>query len=115
MNINSKIPTSLRKLIKLYCLDARLSVTRRLTMLMSSLMTAVVVILLIMAIIICGTLALGFELRQYMSPAAAYGIIAGGYLLLIIIVLALKRTLIVNPLARLLSRALLDEPNEESR
>lgn len=115
MNINSNIPSSLRRLIKLYCLDARLSVTRRLTLLMSSLMTAFVVILLILAIIICGTLALGFELRQFMSPAATYGIIAGVYLLLIIIILALKRTLIVNPIARILSRALIDQPNDETR
>lgn len=109
MNLTGNISSSIKRLISLYVADARLGIAKRLTLLMSSLATGLIIMLLIAAIVIFGSLAAAFELRQVMNPVAAYGIIAGFYVLLLVVVLIFKRQLIINPLARVLSRAILKE------
>lgn len=114
MNLTN-LPKPLRRLVRLYIEDARLAVTQRLTILLSSLVTALFVVLLAVAVVIFASVAAASELRQYMSPLAAYSIVAGFYFCLLIIVILFRRQLIVNPLSRLLSRALLSEPNKTNK
>lgn len=110
---NVNIPAPLRKLVKLYLLDARLAVTQRLAALMSSLITGLFIVLLFIAAIIFGSIAVATELRHVMSPSAAYGIVAAFYIVLLLIIVVFKKQLIVNPISRMLSRAILPDPTED--
>lgn len=108
------IPTPIRSIIKLYIEDARMELTERLTRLIGSLVVAFLLVMVIFATLIFVSIAGAHELRTVVSPGAAYLIIIGCYLLLLAALLVFKKQLIINPLARLLSRTLLSNPKPQS-
>lgn len=103
----------LKRLFSLYVEDARLALTERLTLLLSSLIIGLFVTLLVVAVIIFLSIAAACELRLHMSAVASYSIVAGGYFVLLLLLVLLRRPLIINPVARLLSRVILPDPNEK--
>lgn len=112
--LHSILPKPLLKLASLYVADTRYSLAEQLTRIVSLVLLALIVTLLGVGAVIFLSIMIAFELRHYMSPVAAYAIISGGYLLLIGVVFLLRRPLIINPLARLFSKAILPKPKEKT-
>lgn len=110
----SQYSKPLKRLFSLYVEDARLALTERLTLLMSSLVIGLFITLLVVAVIIFLSIAAASELRLHLSAVAAYSIVAGGYFILLILLILFRKQLIVNPIARLLSRVILPDPNEKT-
>lgn len=110
MNIFDRIPKPLRRLVSLYIEDARLAVTQRLTIVLSSLIVGLIVTLLLVAAIIFISIACAFELRQVMSPALAYAVVALFYVFILCVVIIFRKALIINPISRLLSKSILSAP-----
>lgn len=99
---------SLRRLLHLYVENAKLTVAEKLTLLLSAAVVFVIAT-------ICVTFALAFAgvalletFELVMSPIAASAIIAGVFILLALLVFLLRKPLIINPMARYLSRMLMD-------
>lgn len=110
----SDIANSVKKLAGLYLEKGRLKVTERLTILLSTVAFAALIIALALILLIFISIGVGHLLATSIAPHFAYLIVAGFYLLLLIIALALRRQIFVNPIARFMSRLLLDDPNEHT-
>lgn len=102
--------TLTKQLLRLKVEDARLVMAERLSILLDSLLFIIIAILL-------GTCCLGFItfaivhfLSTVMEPGWAYMIIAAFYAAMIGILIMLRRQLITNPVARLISRLILEKP-----
>ena len=108
------IPTPIRNIIKLYIQDARMELTERLTRLVGSLVVSFLLVMVIFATLIFASIAGAHELRNVVTPGVAYLIVFCCYLVLLAVLLIFKRQLIINPLARLLSRTLLTNPKKSS-
>lgn len=102
-----EIVSSVRNLIKLYIENGRLSLTDILTQLLSGFIIALVCILF--AIMALGFISYGVigALSASMPIVWAYTIVAGFYILLIAILIIFKRTLLINPIARFLSKIIM--------
>lgn len=115
MKANGKIPQTIhtladltKRLVSLYIENVKLTAAEKLTVVMSA------GVLLIVAIVL-GIFALAFlsgtciELLALVLPAwASYAILGGFFLLLVIIAVALRKHLIVNPIARFVSKLVFD-------
>lgn len=111
-NFNSQIKNlwkTGRRYISLQIDYGKLTLAEKLTMLFSGL-------LIVLVCVILGAFAVGFlafalvdVLQSVMSVPAAYIVVAFVFMLLIAIVIAARRTLIVNPIARFISKLFFDK------
>lgn len=99
-----------QRIAKLYIQSGKLTATEALTQILAA--AAIALICLFFVIISLAFVSYGViaALSQHMPPTWAYIIVGGFYLLLIALLIIFKRTLIVNPIARFLSKIILDEP-----
>lgn len=106
-----EIISSVRNLIKLYIENGRLSLTDILTQLMSGFIIALVCILF--AVMALGFISYGIigALSASMPIVWAYIIVAGFYMFLIAILIIFKRTLLINPIARFISKIIMKAPH----
>lgn len=116
MNASGKIPQTLRtladlikKLLSLYVENVKFTAAEKLTVVMSA------AVLLIISVVL-GIFALAFlsgaciELLEFVLPAwASYAILGGLFILLVAVVIALRKPLIINPIARFISRLIFEE------
>lgn len=100
-----------QKIVKLYIQSGKLTLTEVLT----RILTAIVItaVCLLFAVIALAFVSYGVisALSQSMAPVWAYLIVGGFYLLIIMLIIVFKRTLIINPIARFLSKIILDAPD----
>lgn len=106
------IAQTIRKLGLLYIEKGRLKVTERLTILLSTIAFTAVIIAIALILLIFVSIGVGHLLATSIAPHLAYLIIAGFYLLLFVVMVLFRRPFFVNPIARFMSRLLLDEPGE---
>ncbi len=120
MKANGKIPQTIhtladltKRLVSLYVENVKFTAAEKLTVVMSA------GVLLIVAVVL-GIFALAFlsgaciELLALVLPAwASYAILGGVFLLLVIVAFVLRKHLIVNPIARFVSRLVFDTRNED--
>lgn len=99
--------------LKLLVEDARLSAAEKLTKLMSVCVIFVVLTVLITVAILFLTLAVSIALSDAISPLWAFIIVTTFYVLLIAAVIACRRVLIENPIARFISALIVKEPCEQ--
>jgi hypothetical protein len=104
----------LRRLIRLYGEGARLLASEKLTLLLSGVALVAVVMALGLFALVFLTLALTQLLLTCMSAPVAYMLVGGFYVLLALLAIGLRRPLIINPIARAISRLLLDPPTPRS-
>lgn len=100
----------LKRFLNLKVENARLTVAERMTLLLSGFMFYMIVILL--AVCIVGFLSI--SLAQYLSVSLseywAYMIVAGIYVMFVLLVIVLRKPLIVNPIARFMSQLVVEPP-----
>lgn len=115
---NSDTPTrgvvsTLVKYIKLLIEDTRLSIAQKVSHLFIG-------IAIVSVLIVLGTVATFFIsiamcklLEMVVASVWAYLIVAGFYILILLIILIFKNALIVNPIARFVSRLIINPPKTD--
>lgn len=108
----SIITRLVKRLLRLKVENARLVVAERLSILFEN-------ILLVILLFLLGVSCMGFIasaavhfLSEVMEPGWAYLIVAAVYCIVILLVIRFRHRLIGNPLSRLISRLILDEPKK---
>lgn len=87
---------------------AKLTATEKLTVLMTTLVLGAVCLLLGVVILILLSFALVDAFKIIMKPGLAYLTVGGILILLIGVIILLRRPLLENPIARLMSKLILD-------
>jgi hypothetical protein len=100
----------LQRLWHLYKEEARLSLTEKLTRLLSGIYIALIVLLLTIIGIVFVAIGIADELSQWLSPVTSYMIVGSGFILIAAVIIICRRLIIVDPIARYLSRLFLQPP-----
>lgn len=87
---------------------AKLTVAEKLTLLMSSLILGFVCLLLGVVVLIMLAFSLAETFRLLMNPALAYLATAGAICVLLALLYLLRKPLLLNPIARLITRIFFD-------
>lgn len=87
---------------------AKLTIAEKLTLLMSTLIIGFVCLLLGVVVLIMLAFSLAEAFRLIMNPALAYLSTAGVICLLLILLYLLRKPLLLNPIARLITRVFFD-------
>lgn len=109
-NSYSKIYAEVKKLCSLEIENARLLLTEKLTLLVAKIMLTAVVFVLSTAAMIFVSMALADFLLRTLSPAATYSIVGLFYIIVAVLIAVFRKSLIVDPVARYVSRVVLDPP-----
>lgn len=109
-SVTSAISSTISRYIKLLLEDTRLNIAEKLTRLFSALTVCALVLALALATLLFLSIAAGIALANVMNPIGAYVIVGSVYAVLAVVVFLCKTPLIVNPIARFISRLLLDAP-----
>ena len=91
----------------------RLSAAEKLTILLSALALGLIAILMLSLIIFMLAFMAAALFGEVMSPALAYLCAAGSILLILVLIFLLRKPLLINPLARLITKALCPKKPEE--
>lgn len=95
--------------LKLELEYAKLTVAEKVTVLMSSLILGFVCLLLGMVVLIMLAFSLAELFKLMMCPSLAYLSTAGAICVLLILLFLLRKPLLLNPLARLMTRVFFDK------
>ena len=109
-SVTSAVMSTVSRYIKLLLEDTRLNVTETLTRLLSALTVCALLLVLALATLLFLSLAAGQALADVMNPIWAYVIVASFYAVIAVVIFFCKTVLIVNPIARFLSRLLIEAP-----
>ncbi len=109
-SVTSAVMSTVSRYIKLLLEDTRLNVTEKLTRLLSALTVCALLLVLALATLLFLSLAAGQALADVMNPIWAYVIVASFYAVIAVVIFFCKTVLIVNPIARFLSRLLIEAP-----
>ncbi len=111
-NSYRKIFNEVKNLCNLEIENARLLLSEKLTLLVGKLALTAVVFIMSTAAMLFLSLAIAHLLMHTMTPAATYTIVGAFYVVIAIIAAAFRRQLIIDPLARYISRVVLDPPSQ---
>ncbi len=100
----------LRRLLGLKLEDARLILAIKLTKLLGGIVFVMLGIMLFLCMLGFISLAIGHLLSTVMHPVWAYLIIALFYFALFAIIAAFRKTLIMDPIARFISKLIIESP-----
>jgi len=106
----NEIANNVKKLGLLYFTKGRLKAAEILTVFMSSAALALVLIPFGLLCLIFVSISFGRLLTSFFEPYIAYLFVASFYILIIVFIVVFRRWLIVDPIARFMSRLLLEEP-----
>ena len=109
-SVTSAVMSTVSRYIKLLLEVTRLNVTEKLTRLLSALTVCALLLVLALATLLFLSLAAGQALADVMNPIWAYVIVASFYAVIAVVIFICKTVLIVNPIARFLSRLLIEAP-----
>ena len=102
------LKSSFKRPISPYIENAKLTAAEKLTLLFSGAVVFVIGFILIMFSLAFLAVALLELLQLAMSPIASSAIIGGIFLVLAVLLIALRKTLVINPMARFLSKLIMD-------
>lgn len=102
----------IERLAKLYTINARLDLAEKITSILSGAAIALICIFLILLCMTFVSIGAVCWLKTVISPVAAYFIISGIYLAVIAILILFRRGIILNPIARFISKIILTKPIE---
>lgn len=106
----NRLYSEAKRLLSLQIENARLLITEKLTLLLGRIaLVAVAFVVSATALIFLSMSVADFLLRG-LEPCWTYLIIGGFYIVLVIIACCFRRRLIVDPIARYISRVILDPP-----
>lgn len=109
-NSYRKIFSEVKNLCNLEIENARLLLSEKLTLLVGKLALTAVVFIMSTAAMLFLSLAVAHMLMHTLSPAATYTIVGAFYVAIAILVATFRRQLIIDPLARYITRVVLDPP-----
>lgn len=115
-NSDNKISTIFdmaKRLIGLYIENVRLTSAEKLSVLFSSIALFSIVIVIAMIAMIFIAIGLASMLESYIAPFWSYFIISGILFVVILLLFIFKAQLFINPIARFVSKLLLDSPKKE--
>lgn len=114
MNESSQSITSLWQIMKRYLSlkieNAKLTASEKMTLFFAAVAFYFVAILIMAIIVLLVTMSVGDYLSLYLKPYYVYLILAFFYLLVLAVVYWLKNVLFLNPIARFVSKLILDSP-----
>lgn len=113
----SRLSESASTYIRLLVEDTKLNMVEKLTRLLSAIAMCSLLTILITAALVFISIAAGLALSTIIPPLWAFIIVAGFYIIVMILLICYRTRLLVNPIARFISRLLLDapkSPNPES-
>ncbi len=102
-----------KKYVALNIENAKLSATEKLTLLFATMAFYFVAITLGIVIVFLVSMAMSHLLSQSIEQHYVYLIMAAFYLVLLVVVFALRKVLFLNPIARFLSKLILNPPQEK--
>lgn len=102
-----------KRLLGLHFENIRLKTTEKITILLSAIAFYAVAMAMGLVCLVFISIGLGHLLATTIAPHLAYLLIAVVYLFLFIMVFLLKRQLFIDPIARFMSRLLVEVPEEE--
>ena len=105
---------SLQRLFNLEVDNAKMLITEKLTVLTARLAVCFVVFVVGTCTLIFASMGVADILLEDLPPRWTYLIIAGFYALVMIILIAFRRRVFINPIARFMSRVILDPPEPET-
>lgn len=105
----------IRKLVKIKLDDARVVVSIKATTLLASIVYLFVLFMLALCLLAFVACAGAHWLSTVMSPGWAYMTIAAAYLLLIVVFIGGKRSIVVDPIARFVSKLLIEKPHDDEK
>lgn len=111
----SGIADTIKTYVGLLMEDTRLNLAEKLTRLMSAIAVAALLTVFITAALLFLSIAAGYAIAEWTGPLWAFVIVAAFYVLLIALLLVFRTALIVNPVARFISRLVLPAPQKSER
>ncbi len=106
----SGIGQILSKYLKLLIEDTRLNVAEKLTRLLATIALASLLTIIVTVALVFVSIAVGIALA--LSPLWSFVIVAGFYIVLLIVLVACRKALLLNPIARFISSILLPAPSQ---
>lgn len=110
----TRLLAPLKRLISLYIEDAKLTITERLVRILTVLALSFFGALLSFLFLFFLSFGIALELQKIMCPSLAFIAMGGLYLLIFIILIIFRKQLIINPIARLLSREILKQSSPKN-
>lgn len=92
----------------------KLTAAEKLIILVSMMVIGVVVLMLVLPAILMFLFALAQVFIGFMPVAVAYVSVGGIVLILLCILVIFRKTLVINPVAKFISKVLLDNPDKKS-
>lgn len=96
--------------LKLLVEDTRLGLAEKLTRLLSAITVCALLAVLALVALLFITIGVSHMLQPALSPMWAYMAVAAFYILLIVVLIAFKRQLVVDPIARFISSLIIEPP-----
>lgn len=106
----ARLYKEVKRLVGLEAENAKLLLTEKLTLLLGRITLAAVCFVVSTAAFIFLSMSVADFLLRDLAPCWTYLIVGGFYVLIVIIVACFRRQLIVDPIARYISRVVLDPP-----
>lgn len=100
----------IQRLCRLYVSRARLDFAEKLARLFSGVALALIVLILGICVMVFLTLALSAVLTDVLPDYWSYLIIGGFYLIVILLLIALRGPILINPITRFVSRIIVESP-----
>lgn len=110
----SRLSESASTYIRLLVEDTKLNMVEKLTRLLSAIAMCSLLTILITAALVFISIAAGLALSTIIPPLWAFIIVAGFYIIVMILLICYRTRLLVNPIARFISRLLLDAPKTQT-
>lgn len=107
-----KMFENIQKLVELHIDYARLTAAEKLTIVLSTMAIYALVVVLATLTLVFITLGVGHLLATTIAPHFAYLIVAGFYVVLLVIVFVFRKQFFVNPIARFVSKLFVKPPQE---
>lgn len=93
----------------------KLTAAEKLIILVSMMVIGIVVLLLLLPAILMFLFALAQVFIGFMPVAVAYVCVGGIVLILLAVLVICRKQLVINPVAKFISKVLLDHPNKPSK
>lgn len=100
----------IQRLCRLYVSKARLDLSEKLARLFSGVALALIVLILGICVMVFLTLALSAVLTDVLPDYWSYLIIGGFYVIVILLLIALRGPILINPITRFISRIIVESP-----
>lgn len=117
MNVDSKYNSLfqlIKRLVSHYIEDVKLSSSEKLTLLLSGIATFAIVLILVMLGLVFLAISIANLLDTILASYYSYLIIGGLFIICAVLLIVLRKEIILNPIARFVSKLLLDPPVNKS-